>query len=348
MSCLVAGDKGARCMGTRWFEPRARRRYSAAMRFAFVKCHGSGNDFPLIDARHIDLSDADWSRVAIALADRRGPVGGDGLLLLTKTGENGGLGMRMFNSDGSEAETCLNGLRCVARMGFAALGIVRATVRLKTSTAEVARDAAIAPGVYTVRETAGPADLDAARWIAGLDGTELVERAIPALASGRRFTAVAMPNPHLVSFVARVDEAELVAIGKRCEAAPDWLPGRANVSFVEVRGPETLFVRTFERGVGLTDSCGSAMAASAFAACLTERTTFGALLTILNKGGVVRAEAASDGMVSLSGNATWEWEGSATIDLDNARAGNVTVTRHFNDEIAAWAALADGAATQAA
>jgi len=318
------------------------------MQVDFVKCHGSGNDFPLIDARAIALSDAGWSRVAIALADRRGPVGGDGLLLLTEGGAGAAFGMRMFNSDGSEAETCLNGLRCVARMGFAALGIERATVHLKASLAEVARDAAIAPGVYTVRATAGPADLDAGRWIGRLESHENVERAIPALASARRFTAISMPNPHLVSFVERVDEAELSAIGARCEAAPDWLPGRANVSFVEVRGPDTLFVRTFERGVGLTDSCGSAMAASAFAACLTERATFGAALTILNKGGLVRAAAEADGMVSLSGNATWEWEGSAAIDLAHARAGNVTVTRHFNDEIAAWAALADGAAAEAA
>jgi diaminopimelate epimerase len=318
------------------------------MQVDFVKCHGSGNDFPLIDARAIDLPDADWSRIAIALADRRGPVGGDGLLLLTEGGGGAAFAMRMFNADGSEAETCLNGLRCVARMGFAALGIERATVHLKTSLAEVARDADIAPGVYTVRETAGPADLDAARWIAGLAEHQNVQRAIPALASARRFTAVAMPNPHLVSFVERVDEDELVAIGAACEAAPDWLPGRANVSFVETRGPATLFVRTFERGVGLTDSCGSAMAASAFAACLTERATFGDTLTILNNGGLVRAAAQADGMISLSGNATWEWEGSATIDLNHALAGDVTVTRHFNDEIAAWGALVDGAAAEAA
>jgi diaminopimelate epimerase len=313
------------------------------MRIAFVKCHGSGNDFPLIDARAFVLEDAQWAQVARAFADRRGPVGGDGILLLVPGEKLHGFGMRMFNPDGTEAETCLNGLRCVARLGFEALGLERASVALKASSAEAARDRDIAPGVYTVCEKAGPADLDAAAWIAGLPERENVERPIAALESARAFTAIAMPNPHLVAFVDHVDEAELVATGKRCEAAPEWLPGRANVSFVEQRGADTVFVRTFERGVGLTDSCGSAMAASTYAACLTGRVEFGRPVTVLNKGGLVRASAESDGMVSLSGNATWEWEGSADIDLDRAIAGDVIVTRHFNEEIAAWAQLADAA-----
>lgn len=313
-----------------------------AVRFDFVKCHGSGNDFPLIDARALSLSDADWAAVARALADRRGSVGGDGLLLLGQGAGNAAFSMRMFNSDGSEAETCLNGLRCVARAGFEALGIDAAEVSLKTSTAYVERDADVAPGVYTVRETAGPAGLDAAAWPLTGAGPRIVEAVVPPLESNRLFTAVSMPNPHLVTFVDAVDETELVAVGERCEAAPGWLPNRANVSFVEVRGGD-LFVRTFERGVGLTDSCGSAMAASSFAACLTGRLAYGAPITVFNKGGLVRAVVAEDAMVSLSGNATWEWRGSVDIDLRTEQAGNLRVEGHADAEIAAWAQLADAA-----
>jgi diaminopimelate epimerase len=312
------------------------------VRFDFVKCHGSGNDFPMIDARGIDLPEADWAAVARALADRRGPVGGDGLLLLGRGDENHGFSMVMFNSDGSQAETCLNGLRCVARMGFEALGIDAARVKLKTSSAAVVRDAALVPGVYTVRETAGPAGLDVAAWPMTGVGERVVEAAVAPLGSGRLFTAVAMPNPHLVTFVAAVDEAELVAIGEACEAAPDWLPNRANVSFVEVRGRD-LFVRTFERGVGLTDSCGSAMAASAFAACLTGRLAYDATITVFNKGGLVRASVTQDAMVSLSGNATFEWWGSVSVDVAHEQAGDLVVARYADDEIAAWAGLADAA-----
>src|SRR3954452_22529530 len=134
------------------------------MRFDFIKCHGSGNDFPLIDARTLDLDDTVWAGVARALADRRGPVGGDGLLLLTAGDKIHPFGMRMFNSDGSEAETCLNGLRCVARLGFEALGIDRPNVHPKTPTAEVARDPPLSPGVATIPEPPGPADLDVTHW----------------------------------------------------------------------------------------------------------------------------------------------------------------------------------------
>lgn len=329
------------------------------MQIDFLKCHGSGNDFPLIDARDLALSERDYADLAVALADRKGTVGGDGILLLTAGDATHAFGMRMFNSDGSEAETCLNGLRCVARAGFEALGIDEARVRLKTSDAHVSRDPDLAAGVVTIREIAGPVDLDVSHWPlhgdsggegegggggdgdGGGGGDRIVEAPIPQLGSERVFTAVAIPNPHLVCFVETIDEAELVALGERCEAAPDWLPNRANVSFVEVQGSNTLFVRTFERGVGLTDSCGSAMAASTYAACLTRRCGFGTEITVRNRGGLVRAEAREDGILRLSGNATVEWRGSVDVHLASRTAGPVTVTARHDEEVAAWRAVVD-------
>lgn len=281
------------------------------MRIAFTKCHGSGNDFPLIDARGIDLSDDAWAALARTLADRAGAVGGDGILLLNQGDSGHSFGMRMLNSDGSEAETCLNGLRCVARAGFEALGIDRARVKLKTSSAEVSRAEPIAPGVYSVRTVAHA--------VAG--------GAFVGLPNPRAFTAVSMPNPHLIAFVDTVDEAELVALGEWCEAAPPLLPERANVSFVERRGDD-LFVRTFERGVGLTNACGSAMAAAVFAAG-----NWGREIAVFNKGGLVRGSATADGAVTILGNATFEWDGEI-----NADGSGLVVTARRDDEIAAWTA----------
>lgn len=307
------------------------------MRFDIIKCHGSGNDFALIDARGLDLPDTAWAEVARALADRDGPVGGDGILLLTGGAGAAAFGMRIFNADGSEPETCLNGLRCVARAGLEALGLDTATVRLKTSEAEVARDADLAPGVYTVRETAGPATLAVADWPLHGEGEQIIDRPITRLSPTLAFTAVAIPNPHLIAFVDQVDEAELVRIGTICEAAPDWLPNRANVSFVHMRNDREVYVRTFERGVGLTNACGSAMGASTFVAGLTGRLPFDQPITVRNRGGLVRASASADGMVTLSGNATFEWSGSVTVE--DGRARDLIVTERRADEIDAWARI---------
>ncbi len=308
------------------------------MRIPLIKCHGSGNDFPLLDARGLGWADGAWAATARELADRAGPVGGDGLLLLTEGAGDAAFGMRMFNSDGSESEQCLNGLRCVARAGFAATGLSEAVVRLKQSRATVSHVADLAPDVFTVREVAGPAGLDLAAWPMAIGRTENIDRPIERLPSLRAYTAVKMPNPHLVAFVDAVDEAELVAVGDHCEAAPGWLPNRANVSFVESRG-DGLFVRTFERGVGLTDSCGSAMAASIYAACLTGRVPYDREITVWNRGGLVRGSAEMGGQVSLSGNATWEWEGTVEIDPATGAVGDVRLEWRFDDEAASWAAL---------
>lgn len=309
------------------------------MQLNFTKCHGSGNDFTLLDARGVDLDDASWGRIARTLSDRDGPVGADGILLLTQGDELSDFGMRVVNADGSEPETCLNGLRCVARAGFEALGLEKARVRLKTSDAQVSRDTELAPGVYTVRETVGPVATDLAAVGLRVAGP-VVDAVVPGLPSDRAFTALAMPNPHLIAFVERVDVEELVALGSWCEAGPELLVDRANVSFVEVRGSD-LFVQTFERGVGLTNACGSAMAASAHAAGLTGRLPFGAWLTVFNPGGRVRARAegpAGGDMVTIAGNATFEWDGVVEIDPATGVAGALRVVRRRGDEVAAWEA----------
>jgi len=313
------------------------------MLLQFTKCHGSGNDFALFNGWDLAWTDAQRATVARALCDRGGPVGADGILLL-KQSPNFQFAMQIVNADGSEPETCLNGLRCVARAGFELLGVDAALVGLKTSSAEVAREADLAAGVYTVRTTVGPASLGPQAVGLRVDAP-VIDARIPGLPSDRSFTAVAMPNPHLIAFVEAVDVGELTAIGDWCEARPDLLVDRANVSFVEQRGPDALFVHTYERGVGLTNACGSAMAAAAHAAGLTGRIDFGTDITIANPGGRVRGRAqgpAGGDRVTIAGNATFEWNASIEIDPDTGETGALTVTRRRDDEIAAWDAVARG------
>ena len=85
------------------------------------------------------------------------------------------------------------------------------------------------------------------------------------------------------------------------------------------------------------------MAASTYAACLTERATFARPLTVFNAGGLVGACADADGMVRLSGNATYEWAGSVDVDVARERAGGLTVARHYENEMTAWASVAEQA-----
>jgi diaminopimelate epimerase len=315
------------------------------MQIAFVKCHGSGNDFPLVDARELELPDDAWVRLARGLADRNGPVGGDGLLLLTQGNATHAFGMRMFNSDGSEAETCLNGVRCTARLGFERLGIADARVLLKTSDAEARLQPELAPGVTTIRTRVGPVSTLAADVGLRIAEAQVIDAPIAGLPSARAFTAVAMPNPHLVTFVDQVDEAELVALGDWCEAAPALLPARGNVSFVEVRGSEdapALFVRTYERGVGLTNSCGSAMAASTYAAARTGRIPFDRETRVFNRGGMVRASATEAAEVTIAGNATFEWEGRIGFDPASGVLEGLEVVAQRPEEIAAWEGMLTG------
>lgn len=315
------------------------------MRIEFIKCHGSGNDFPLVDGRGWDWSDAAWARLARAMADRGGPVGGDGLLVLVEGDDHHAFGMRMFNSDGSEAETCLNGLRCTARLGFELLGVDAARVKLKTSSAEVARAERIAPGVSTILTRVGPVSTATRDVGLRIAAPELIDTLVPELPSERAFTAVAMPNPHLVAFVEQVDAGELVVLGEWCEAAPAVLPMRGNVSFVRQEDAETIFVRTFERGVGLTDSCGSAMAASTLGAVLTGRVRDAAWITVRNRGGLVRAlvELGEDGpVVTIAGNATFEADRAVDYDPATGALGVVETLRERGDEVEAWAAVTAG------
>ena len=320
----------------------ARNGYLSDMRIEFIKCHGSGNDFPLLDGRGWAWGDAEWATLARAMADRDGPIGGDGLLALVEGDEDHAFGMKMFNSDGSEAETCLNGLRCTARLGFEALGLDAARVKLKTSSADVARTDPIADGVETILTRVAPVSTATRDVGLKIAAAELIDTAVPELPSDRRFTAVAMPNPHLVAFVDVVDEGELVALGEWCEAAPAVLPARGNVSFVVAQDAATLFVRTYERGVGLTDSCGSAMAASTLAAVLTSRVAEGRWITVRNRGGMVRAmvERGEAGpAVTIAGNATFEADRAVEYDPATGTLGAVETRRERRDEIAAWAAV---------
>ena len=278
------------------------------MELEFVKCQGSGNDFVMIDAVSQRVERLDISRLAVEACDRERGIGADGLLLAVRVG--GGFGMRMFNPDGSEAEMCGNGIRCVARMIRKYTNADRFTLSSGGRRYAVARETDIDGGVrtYGVRIPIAMYSPDFAMFG---PGERFVARAIPQLDGELAFTALSLGNPHIVAQCDRIDLQRLEYLGRRVCELPELFPRGVNVSLYEVAGRDSIAVATFERGAGLTLSCGTAMTASTTAAVLTGAMPEERTIKVRNRGGMVlcRCETGDSPATELIGNASFEYAG---------------------------------------
>ena len=307
--------------------------------FEIIKCHGSGNDFIMVDATRLDSGCAvDWSAFARVACDRATSIGSDGVLLVVRNDE-GIYGMDMLNPDGTHAEMCGNGIRCVARLaaerGYLASGILTSGGRLfPTRRAEL-----IAEGVE-----AFSVEIPISSWSTsfGFFGSDerfegkVIENLDPAL----RFTALNLGNPHVVAKVDRIDMSLLEQLGERVKSLKAEFPDGVNVSLYEVISKRSIFVATYERGAGITLSCGTAMTASATAATLLGYVDRGERIEVFNRGGkVVCATRIEDGNIitTLEGNATFEWVGKAHFD---GEVLSYDVVRHTG-EAERWQAFVD-------
>ncbi len=287
------------------------------MQIDFIKCHGSGNDFIMVDttAKPSDYDAVDWSSFARIACDRHSGIGSDGVLLVVRH-DDGIYGMDMLNPDGTHAEMCGNGIRCVGRLaqerGYLHDGILRSGGRdYRVATAED-----IGEGVQSFA-----ADIPIRTWSDDFAffGKEerFVGRVIEELSSDVEFTALNLGNPHIVARVDRIDMALLTRLGERVKELRNVLPHGVNVSLYECRSRRELFVATFERGAGITLSCGTAMTASCTAATLLGLVDEGERIEVCNRGGKVYCSTRLDNntiVTRLEGNATFEWYGSAEFD----------------------------------
>lgn len=284
--------------------------------FEIVKCHGSGNDFILIDTTHDEcLADVDWSAFARVACSRESGIGSDGLLLVVRNDE-GDYGMDMLNPDGTHAEMCGNGMRCVARMaaerGYLESGILFSGGKLFP----VAHVEPLGAGIETFAVNI-PIDTWSKSFAFFGRGESFVGKRIEALHPELEFTALSLGNPHIVARVESIDMELLKALGERVIELKEIFPEGVNLSMYEVLSPRSIFVATFERGAGITLSCGTAMTASATAASLLGYVDRGACLDVVNRGGMVHCTPMIDerGIVTrLEGNATFEWWGEASFD----------------------------------
>lgn len=271
----------------------------------FHKYQGIGNDFVLVDGTGGDIAiDPDWCR---RVCDRHFGVGADGVLYVMP-GEGTDLTMRIINADGSEAEMCGNGIRCVAKhardnglVGSDAFTIhtLAGDLRAETFPGEDGR-------VATVRIDMGAPVLDGRSIPIDRDG-RLVDEDLEVDGITMRCTAVSMGNPHLVTFTPLTD-GQVDRLGPILERHP-LFPRRANVEFCRV-GDDGIHVRVYERGAAWTLACGTGACASAVAAALTGRVPFDTPVDVHLPGGWLRVTVDGDlGYVLMEGPAELVFSG---------------------------------------
>jgi len=249
----------------------------------FVKAEGLGNDFLVVDLRpgkpaHALAEMATRADVVRALCDRNFGVGGDGVLAILP-GEAGDARMRVLNADGSEAEMCGNGIRCVAKLLHDTdPSLRRSLLRIDTGAGLLDCRLEIADG----RAASVTVDMGAPQLLPRLvpvksDARRLLRAPLHARDRELAFTAVSMGNPHAVIFVDEpgADLRELAGShGPTIERDP-LFPHRTNVEFARVRrgaaGAPEIDLVVWERGCGITLACGTGACATAVAACLEGR-----------------------------------------------------------------------------
>jgi diaminopimelate epimerase len=236
----------------------------------FTKMHGAGNDYVYVNAFQEKLP-PDVPALARQMADRHFGVGGDGLILIEPS-DQADARMRMYNADGSEAEMCGNGIRCVAKYVYDH-GICRQpTLRIETGAGVLTLELEIADDrVQRVKVDMGQPILAAQRIPSRWTGDRVVERPLQVAGRTLAVTCVSMGNPHCVTYVDQLTDDLVLGLGPQIERH-EMFPQRVNVEFVERLGPTRVRQRTWERGSGETLACGTGAAAVCVAGVLTGRT----------------------------------------------------------------------------
>ncbi len=288
----------------------------------FVKMHGLGNDYIYVNGFEERVPDP--AAAARKISDRHFGVGGDGLILVLPPGEgiDAHIRMRMFNADGSEAEMCGNGIRCVCKFAHDR-GLSRANpMRIQTGNGVLTLRYTLDPGGRVDRATVdmGQPVLDPARvpvdiqtdgrrpavqvdtaskipWDSAAPLQQLQEAGLDY-----RMTCVSMGNPHVVFYCKDVARVPLVSVGPLIEKHP-MFPRRINVHFVQVHSPGEVTMRTWERGSGVTLACGTGASAVCVAGVLAGKTNRN-LQAHLPGGDLTLDWRADDNHVYMTGPAT--------------------------------------------
>lgn len=287
----------------------------------FTKMHGLGNDYVYVNCFEETVSDP--SSLSPLISDRHRGIGADGLILISPS-ERADAGMQIFNADGSEAEMCGNGLRCVAKYVYDH-GLARSRGPFAPPGEHAGYPASLiietGRGLVTVGLTPdaenrvqsvcvdmGSPILDPDEIPVRLAGPEIINHPIRVDHQSLEMTCVSMGNPHAVFIVDRLDEIDVPQLGAAIESH-EYFPKRINVHFVEILNEQELQVGTWERGSGITMACGTGACACCVAAVLMNRAERGCT-THLPGGDLAINWNNTDGHVYMTGPATEVFDGT--------------------------------------
>lgn len=277
----------------------------------FTKMHGCGNDYIYINGAECKIPAQEKPELVQKLSDRHFGIGGDGVIFINPSAE-ADFEMEMYNADGSRAEMCGNGIRCVAKYVYdkgltdrTQLSIVSAgKIKYLTLTVEDGK-------VSMVRVDMGKPELTASLIPVISEHEQAVNEEIVVGEKVYRMTCVSMGNPHAVVFADNVADLDLEKLGPHFEHH-ERFPKRINTEFVRVIDRHTVEMRVWERGTGETLACGTGCCATAVACVLNGKTEADVTVKVL--GGEIRIQWDREAdTIFMTGPASTVFEGE--IDL---------------------------------
>ena len=279
-------------------------------RIPFTKMHGTGNDYIYIDG--LDGEPPPLPPAAIVrLSDRHFGIGGDGVVLISRS-TAADFRMRIFNADGSEAEMCGNASRCVAKYLYERRKTDKTVLTLETKGGLKELQLQVAQGrVHSVRVDMGQPILETERIPAASSAKKLIAEPFTVDGQQLSLTCVSMGNPHAVFIVDQITDDHVLRLGPQIETNP-LFPARTNVEFVQVLSPTEIRMRVWERGSGVSRSCGTGACASVVAAVLNERCE--RRVRVQLRGGELEIEWADNDRVFKSGPAEFVFDGIVELE----------------------------------
>ena len=272
----------------------------------FTKMHGLGNDYVYMDAIHQQIDNE--SDLAQFVSDRHFGIGSDGLILICKS-DVADFKMKMFNSDGSEAEMCGNGIRCVGKFVYDKGLTNKDKITIETLAGIKTLLLNVKEGkVETVRVDMGEPILEAKKIPVISEENPVINLKLKALDKEFLFTCVSMGNPHAITVVDDTKTFEVEKYGKILEV-DSVFPNKTNVEFVQIVDKNHIDMRVWERGTGETLACGTGACATAVACYLNNLTDRHVFIKLL--GGTLEIEwNKQDNHVYMTGPAVTVFEGT--------------------------------------